>query len=504
MKGEGSKMARYAKSPTGILIMMALLIAGGLATKLFAVDPRQFFELEGDIHDDPAGGPNDWENNLCPDIGGSTASVNTGVVSDPHPLSIFTQGGSKDKLDINNWMWKDGSVPDKDDIENSFAAEYDVAGTSLLYVGGTRFANDGSAFIGAWFFQNSIGTTGTGATASPFTGVHKNGDLLILAEFTQGGAVSTLKVFEWVGSAGDCPGGPCPAPTEKGDTLADVTASAASAFGFSNSIDQVISCPADWPYTPKAGTSGTIPVNSFFEVGIDLGELGLENVCFSSFLLETRSSHDVDAQLKDFVLHAFKPCNCKTDKQVAPAEVCEGGSATYTFTVSSDPGSADLDVTATDDVLGFVCMPGADGAPCTFQSTPCTISLPGGTSKSCTRTVTESAGTHTDHLTATGSPAGGTGAVTCEDSTATLIVNATPAVTINHLDCNADTATQGGSFTLTATPSGGTPPYGLLWTPGNQTSASISSTAIGTYSVAVTDAKGCTASATRKVGYCSN
>ena len=498
-------MVRHVKSPVGIVVMAALLIVAGFATKLFAVNPGSFFELDGDIHDSPAGGINDWENNLCPSIDNSTALVNTGVVNDPHPLSIFTQGGSKDKLDINNWAWKDGSVPDKDDIVNSFAAQYAGPGTTLLYIGGTRFSNDGSAEIGAWFFQNPVGLTGDGSTAAPFTGVHKNGDLFVLAEFTIGGTVSTLRVLEWVGSAGTCPGGvACPAATEKGGTLADVTASALSSFGFSNPVDQVISCPGDWPYSPKTGVDGTIPVNSFFEVGIDLGELGLSNVCFASFLVETRSSHDVDAQLKDFVLHAFAPCACDTAKKVVPAEVCEGGSATYTFTVSSPDGSAALDVTAVDDVLGNVCMPGADGDPCTFQGTPCPIALPGGGSKSCTRTVTESAGTHTDHLTATGAPTGGSGGITCTASAATLVVNANPAVAINHLDCNASTATQGGSFTLTATPSGGTPPYGFLWSPGGATSASISSTAIGTYSVAITDSKSCTASATRKVGYCSN
>ena len=498
-------MRKYAKSPMGILVMVALLVVAGVATKLFALDPRTVFELEGDIFDNPAGGLNDWVNNLCPAIGGSTASVNTGVINDPHPLSIFTQGGSKDKLDVNNWAWKDGSVPDKDDIENTFAALYTSGGDSLLYAGGTRFANDGSAFIGAWFFQNSITAPGDGTGAAPFVGVHKNGDLLILAEFSQGGAVSTLKVFEWVGSAGTCPGGAaCPAATEKGGTLADVTAAATSAFGFSNTVDQAIPCTSDWPYEPKSGTSGTIPVNSFFEVGLDLADLGLSNVCFASFLIETRSSHDVDAQLKDFVLHAFAPCKCDTAKKVVPTEVCEGGSATYTFTVSSPAGSADLNVTAQDDVLGYVCMPGADGAPCTFQSTPCTIALAGGGSKSCTRTATEVAGTYTDHLTATGAPSAGSETISCTDSTATLIVNANPAVTINHLDCNASTAAQGGSFTLTATPSGGTPPYGFLWTPGNSTGNTFSSSAVGTSSVALTDSKGCTASTTRKVGFCSN
>src|SRR5881628_684038 len=193
-------MVRHVKSPVGIVVMAALLIVAGFATKLFAVNPGSFFELDGDIHDSPAGGINDWENNLCPSIDQSTALVNTGVVNDPHPLSIFTQGGSKDKLDVNNWAWKDGAVPDKDDIENTFAALYTSGGDSLLYAGGTRFANDGSAFIGAWFFQNSITAPGDGTGAAPFVGVHKNGDLLILAEFSQGGAVSTLKVFEWVGS----------------------------------------------------------------------------------------------------------------------------------------------------------------------------------------------------------------------------------------------------------------------------------------------------------------
>jgi hypothetical protein len=30
--------------------------------------------------------------------------------------TIFTGGGSKDDLDTTNWNWKNGSVPDKDDL----------------------------------------------------------------------------------------------------------------------------------------------------------------------------------------------------------------------------------------------------------------------------------------------------------------------------------------------------------------------------------------------------
>src|SRR3989442_7626386 len=159
-------MVRHVKSPVGIVVMAALLLVPGFATRLFAVNRGSFFELDGDIHDSPAGGINDWENNLCPSIDNSTALVNTGVVNDPHPLSIFTQGGSKDKLDINNWAWKDGSVPDKDDIVNSFAAQYAGPGTTLLYGGGTPSPNCGGGEMTARGFQHPIRRTGDGTRAA--------------------------------------------------------------------------------------------------------------------------------------------------------------------------------------------------------------------------------------------------------------------------------------------------------------------------------------------------
>jgi len=55
------------------------------------------------------------------------------------------------------------------------------------------------------------------------------------------------------------------------------------------------------------------------------------------------------------------------------------------------------------------------------------------------------------------------------------------------------------SVTLTATASGGTPPYTYLWTPGNLTSQSIAVSAAGTYTVKVTGANGCYAEATAVV-----
>src|SRR6266700_7560866 len=45
--------------------------------------------------------------------------------------SIFTGGGSKDPIDINQWAWKDGAggLPDKDNLEHGFAVRYSLPAT---------------------------------------------------------------------------------------------------------------------------------------------------------------------------------------------------------------------------------------------------------------------------------------------------------------------------------------------------------------------------------------
>jgi len=513
-------MIGYVKSPMGIAVIVALLIISGGVTMMIAqVVPSTQFELDGNIADAPPGGLNDWVNLNCTAIDSASSNLQTatGAVPDPFGDTIFTTGGSKDHLDINNWRYKSGSVPPKDEIVNAYAAKYSATGpigpTSLLYIGGDRESNDGSAFIGAWFFQNAVGLGPLGGGGgSPFVGVHKNGDLLILAEFTIGGTASEVKVFQWVASplGGLCPNGlTCPAPTEKGGTLANVTATVTTAEGFSNSVPVSIpgTCTSDWAYTDNHGVTGTFNTNSFFEVGLDLGELGEQNVCFASFELETRSSHDVDATLKDFVIHQFAPCAIGCNKSVAPAQVCQGTSATYTIT-ATNPGGADLNATAVDSIYGNICMPATNGDPCgvggscpagTTSPFLLTASGTSGDHRSCTLTVTPGAGTYVNNVTVTGTPSGGGQGPEPAVCTATLTVNPNPAVTIDSLlGCTFSPA-----FTLHSNPTGGTAPYSLLWNTGD-TTQDITKTATGNYCVAVTDSKTCTANACRNVGYCSD
>ena len=80
----------------------------------------------------------------------------------------------------------------------------------------------------------------------------------------------------------------------------------------------------------------------------------------------------------------------------------------------------------------------------------------------------------------------------CSGSASAQIVVPTQ-ISINTT--STPTGCSGNTGTATAAPSGGTPGYQYLWTPGGGTTATIGSLASGIYQVTVTDANGCTRTA---------
>src|SRR5829696_7122468 len=111
--------------------------------------------------------------------------------TDGAEASIFVGGGSKDTLDLTGWKWKDGSVPDKDNLLHGYAAAYG----DNLYFGADRFDGNGTATLGVWFFQANVAPVADGS----FSGAHVDGDVLVLTDFQSSGANATVRVFEWVG-----------------------------------------------------------------------------------------------------------------------------------------------------------------------------------------------------------------------------------------------------------------------------------------------------------------
>ncbi|MEJ2402394.1 MAG: hypothetical protein P8Y52_13530, partial [Xanthomonadales bacterium] len=269
-------MKRFIFSTVMPAILLGIVMGVGI-TPAFAVDGVQpgaslpnLFELDGNPYQDagpptpppPDGNwftPHDWdslylwcdENGNCPEISGVSVPFEfTTIIPDPAPQTIYTTGGSKDVYDISGWKWKDGSVPDKDDIIDAYAAAYinpdDICyaedgsvmedcdggvpmhyeGDLMIYFGLDRFDNSGDAFAGFWFLQNNVdldyvdmdftvpslgedddlhvgkrpaldewGNPILDGLGNP---IILRGDILVLVEYPQGsGAVPVIKAYEW-------------------------------------------------------------------------------------------------------------------------------------------------------------------------------------------------------------------------------------------------------------------------------------------------------------------
>src|SRR3989454_3422636 len=363
-----------------------------------AVHDAGIFQLDGDAQSstNTAGTPtavDDWDK-VCNEVtsgglagcgptavtGGATAVSWT---AEPSPnATIFTGGGSKDPIDINQWAWKDdaGGLPDKDNLEHGFAVRYSIPASStcpngppgqtfsgtceLIYFGSDRFDNSGDAQQGFWFLQNRItlGTNKVGG-ATGFNGLHANGDVLVISDFSIGGTVSTISVFTWDST---CTAAGKPFPfcgdtnlhlQETSDAANCVTAGPADGFcGLVNPKDGVV---APWPFLDKSG-NGKYLAGEFLEAGINLSLLpNVANECFASFLAETRSSTSTTATLKDFVLGNFGNCVATMTTQVSNAGPVTPTTAVHdTATVHGNQPSK----TPSGTVTFFLCGPIGTGA----------------------------------------------------------------------------------------------------------------------------------------------
>lgn len=354
-------MKTHNRTCVPFLVACLMMISlGVVSTPTYAGHDLNIFELEGNAVDDTADDPpEDWEDIFDDtDTAEAATFIGQSVEAPGNDVTYFTGGGSKDVNDIPQWLYSPGDVsPDKDEITDAYAGAYRASNQDLiLYFGLDRFAQAGSAQVGFWFFRNSVSLKPLNGGSAGFNGVHAaravpdvigGGDLLILSDFTKGGKVSNIKVFEWVGdgsgSAGNldlildplqalCNGGP-----------ADEACAIANDAGIAS----------PWPYTPKAGAAGTIPDGGFFEGNVNLTQLLNGNVgCFTAFLAETRSSGSATtAQLKDFALGEFALCDIEVTKTTDVAQICNASGAqniTYMYTVTN-PGAVPLEVTLVDD-----------------------------------------------------------------------------------------------------------------------------------------------------------
>jgi hypothetical protein len=299
----------------------------------------------------------------------------TDVFANDPNATIFSGGGSKDGIDVSSWAWKDGAggLPDKDNLNHSFAARYnlptDTDGTNgtlcpsgtaptcdVLFFGSDRFDNSGDAQQGFWFFQNKIGLTDVKSGGGfKFSGVHKNGDLLIISDFSNGGTTSTISVYKWNSAiSGNL------------ELLATSNAANCAQVGGGDQFCGIVNpgpglTDAPWPFLDKSANTDYLN-GEFYEGGVNLSTLGLAGECFSSVASETRSSTSTTATLKDFVLGQFATCQPSMATQASASvgtPVTPGTAVHDTATITIIGGSNPDDPTG--DVTFFLCGPIASG-----------------------------------------------------------------------------------------------------------------------------------------------
>ena len=331
---------------TRILFFGAALCAAltFLNPLVIEADPgtTHLFELDGDAIDPNTDTlPDDWgTHDGC--IGGTdSCGFVVGPSGDPNvtggssTVSVFLAdatdstddvhagGGSKDDLPLRGWKWKSGSVSDKTNIAEAMAAAYIDNGRLIIFFGSSLIAENGDANASYWFLQENVDAVG-GKFVCPNKpsneDCHTKGDVLVQANFSNGGTIATIGVFEWVGDGtGDIapkgnlntrfsgqarctnsPGAP---------TLACAIVNDSGTEDAPDTWNHEAKSPVDFVDATEPNTdTDDYPETTFFEGGIDISEAFNADICVSTFLAGTRSSTSVRSIREDFALRSFNTC----------------------------------------------------------------------------------------------------------------------------------------------------------------------------------------------------
>ncbi|OGG47390.1 hypothetical protein A2671_01050, partial [Candidatus Kaiserbacteria bacterium RIFCSPHIGHO2_01_FULL_49_13] len=291
------------------LLVAALLVAFSLSISVFAALPGSPLEVDGNSIVDSAA---DWDiviDSTCDTIETGGSVTKGTCVTDPTSGDEGFTSGSKDINDISTWAYSTApgeQSPPKNNIVHAFGAVYAVGGEQLLYFGMDRpsGANNGNATVGFWFLQNKavLAPDGTFDSTSGGPATHTEGDLHIVAEFTNGGNIANLKLNKWQGGV-----------LVNVFTTTPGTNVACNPGAPTTTLPAASVCVGVNNITSNLSWTGSVNPSIFFEGGINLTDLGFAaNSCLAQFIAETRSSQENTATLHDFAMGDLSTCGTIT------------------------------------------------------------------------------------------------------------------------------------------------------------------------------------------------
>jgi len=275
-------------------------------------------------------------------------------------------GGNKLNDDPNDWGWRSGKPPAKDDINHSLVfITSDNLGHIWVLVSGDRLSTNGTSYLDMEFYQTAIfrnngtvgqapvvGGTGAFETNGP-DGGRTVGDLDVTLSYVGGGSVATISFLVWAPKA---EGG--------GFDYLPLVPPAGSAYVAANAGTVNV------PYGAFGAT--TYGALQFIEAAIDVTALlggGAPNQCsglpFKSLFIKTKSSASPTADLKDFIdPFQINPCFDNT-----PAVITATGN---TLTLGCNPSAGTINgalgSASASDNCGTPTLTSSDG---TVQSNGC-------------------------------------------------------------------------------------------------------------------------------------
>jgi hypothetical protein len=269
--GAGTRKG-FALFWTALLLCSLLLqyVAFTAPASVLAVHDIGVFELDGNAVDQANTDGDDWRTHARR----RRHAVHPGSVEKDAGRHVLHRRRLQDENDITAWNYTSTDVaPDKDELLDVFASVYQHSGDTVVYFGADKFDDSGDAQIGFWFFRRNVSLSGGNFVTNP-AGGHTNGDVLILSDFTNGGNIDRICVYEWDGSSGGTSAINNSAECDLGNNLVLVASGADCQLNGDGAFDVCADVNDDeetapWAFENKDGDDFFGP-GQFYEGGINL------------------------------------------------------------------------------------------------------------------------------------------------------------------------------------------------------------------------------------------